>query len=55
MATTRSPFDLSLFLREREGKYIGYIEYSTDLFDASTIERMAGHFSTLLEGIVAES
>jgi amino acid adenylation domain-containing protein len=54
MATTRSPFDLSLFLREREGKYIGYIEYSTDLFDASTIERMAGHFRTLLEGIVAD-
>ena len=48
VATTRSPFDLSLFLRERDGKYIGYIEYSTDLFDRDRIERMAGHFQTLL-------
>ena len=53
-ATTRSPFDLSLFLREREGKYIGYIEYSTDLFNRDRIERMAGHFQTLLEAIVAD-
>ena len=48
-----SPFDLSLYLRERNGKLIGFIEYSTDLFDRSTIERMIGHFQTLLEGIVA--
>nr|MDZ8004603.1 amino acid adenylation domain-containing protein [Nostoc sp. DedSLP05]MDZ8100847.1 amino acid adenylation domain-containing protein [Nostoc sp. DedSLP01] len=28
-------------------------EYNTDLFDASTIERMSGHFVTMLEGILA--
>ncbi|MFL9458828.1 condensation domain-containing protein [Tolypothrix bouteillei VB521301_2] len=28
-------------------------EYNTDLFDGSTIERMIGHFVTLLEAIVA--
>ena len=28
-------------------------QYNTDLFDGSTIARMAGHFQTLLEGIVA--
>ncbi|MEX0803651.1 MAG: amino acid adenylation domain-containing protein [Candidatus Binatia bacterium] len=50
----RSQFDLSLFLRERDGKLIGYFEYSTDLFERDTIERMAGHFQTLLEGIVAD-
>ena len=49
-----SPFDLALFLREREGKLIGFFEYNTDLFDRSTIERMVGHFQTLLEGIVAD-
>ena len=54
IATTRSPFDLSLFLREREGKYIGYIEYSTDLFDRDRIERMAGHFKLCWKGIVAD-
>jgi amino acid adenylation domain-containing protein len=51
--TTRSPFDLSHFLRERDGKYIGYIEYSTDLFNRDRIERMARHFQSLLEGIIA--
>jgi amino acid adenylation domain-containing protein len=50
----RSLFDLSLFLRERDGRFIGYFEYSTDLFERETIERMAGHFETLLEGIVAD-
>jgi amino acid adenylation domain-containing protein len=52
IATTRSPFDLSLVLRERNGKYLGNIEYSTELFDHDRIERMAGHFRTLLEAIV---
>ena len=28
-------------------------QYNTDLFDGSTIARMAGHFQNLLEGIVA--
>jgi amino acid adenylation domain-containing protein len=32
---------------------IGRFEYSTDLFDAETIQRLIGHFQTLLEGIVA--
>src|SRR4029453_17879818 len=50
----RSPFDLSLFLRERDGRFIGYFEYSMDLFERETIERMAGHFERLLEGIIAD-
>ncbi|MDQ3942418.1 MAG: amino acid adenylation domain-containing protein, partial [Actinomycetota bacterium] len=29
-------------------------EYSTDLFEAATIERMGGHYQALLEGIVAD-
>jgi hypothetical protein len=49
-----SPFDLSLYLRERDGELIGFFEYNTDLFESSTIERMIGHFDTLLEGIVAD-
>jgi amino acid adenylation domain-containing protein len=49
-----SLFDLSLYLREREGKLIGFFEYNTDLFEPSTIERMIGHFLKLLEGIVAD-
>ena len=32
----------------------GVLEYNTDLFDAATIARMAGHFQTLMEGIAAD-
>ena len=31
------------------------MEYATDLFDRGTIERLAGNFKTLLEGVVAEA
>ena len=31
----------------------GRLQYNTDLFDATTIERMLGHFQILLAGIVA--
>ena len=47
-------FDLSLYLRERKGRLIGYFEYATDLFDRATIERMAGHLHILLEGMGAD-
>jgi amino acid adenylation domain-containing protein len=46
-------FELYLGLEEKPEGLIGRIEYRTDLFDAPTIERMIGHFQTLLEGIVA--
>jgi len=46
-------FDLTLFLAETDGGLTGAVRYSTDLFDAATITRMLGHFSTLLEGVVA--
>jgi amino acid adenylation domain-containing protein len=45
-------FDLSLHLYEEAERLRGFFEYNTDLFEASTIDRMAGHFLTLLEGIV---
>ncbi|HEY9874102.1 MAG TPA: amino acid adenylation domain-containing protein, partial [Candidatus Obscuribacterales bacterium] len=48
-----SRFDLSLDLWEDAEGISGVFEYSTDLFDASTIGRMVKHFQTLLEGIVA--
>ncbi|MDZ8032059.1 non-ribosomal peptide synthetase [Nostoc sp. DedSLP04] len=46
-------FDLNLTIAEGNSSLAGIFKYNTDLFDASTIERMAGHFVTLLEGIVA--
>ena len=46
-------FDLNLTFIEQQGALSGSLEYSSDLFDAATIERMVGHFQTLLQGIVA--
>ena len=46
-----SKFDLTLMLTDAGDAIDLEIEYSTDLFDAARIERMAGHFNTLLEGI----
>ena len=47
--TDTAKFDLTLDVEERPEGIIGRIEYNTDLFEASTIARMAGHFQTLLE------
>ncbi len=49
-----APFDLMMEIGEHDGKLSGVLQYNTDLFDASTIERLAGHFATLLGGIVAD-
>jgi amino acid adenylation domain-containing protein len=46
-------FDLSLEMWEIQGELQGVLSYSTDLFDQSTIERLAGHYRTLLAGAVA--
>lgn len=51
--TGTSKFDLSLILEDRPEGLLALFEYSTDLFEAATIERLVGHFQTLLEGIVA--
>ena len=47
--------DLRLVLAEDGSRLSGEIEYSTALFDAATIERMAGHLVTLLEGVTADA
>ncbi|MEG5138691.1 MULTISPECIES: amino acid adenylation domain-containing protein [unclassified Microcoleus] len=46
-------FDLTLFLKPTSAGLEGSWYYSTDLFDAETIERMNEHFQILLSGIVA--
>ncbi|MFB1485435.1 condensation domain-containing protein, partial [Corallococcus sp. RDP092CA] len=47
-------FDLSLGLREGPDGFAGAFDYATDLFDAATIQRMAAHFSVLLEAIAMQ-
>jgi amino acid adenylation domain-containing protein len=51
--STIAKFDLTLSIHNSVAGLVGIWEYNTDLFDASTIERMAKHFVTLLSGIVA--
>jgi len=46
-------FDLGLSMENTASGLIGVWEYNTDLFDETTIARMAGNFQTLLGGIVA--
>ena len=46
-------FDLYLGLAQGPDGLRGALEYATDLFQASSISRMIGHFETLLESIVA--
>lgn len=49
-----SKFDLRFDLWETADGLRGQLEYSTDLFEASTISRMAVHFHILLQGIAAD-
>ncbi|MEH2050562.1 amino acid adenylation domain-containing protein [Nostoc sp.] len=53
IAITTAKFDLTLSMENTPNGLFGWWEYNTDLFDSSTIERMTGHFLTLLEAIVA--
>ena len=48
-STQRVRFDLEMHLWQQPKNLRGAVVYSTDLFDASTIGRMVGHFLTLLE------
>ncbi|NUQ65792.1 MAG: amino acid adenylation domain-containing protein [Pirellulales bacterium] len=50
-----SKFDLTLMLEEDETGIHGSVEYNTDLFDASTIDRLAAHYVNLLSAMVREN
>ncbi len=52
--TGTAKFDITLVLEESKEELHGGLEYNTDLFDATTIARMMGHFATLLESIAAD-
>ncbi len=54
IAQMEGQFDLTLELIEWEDLFTGCFKYNTDLFDAATIERMAGHLSALLDAAVRE-
>jgi len=47
-------YDLTLWMLEGEGGLTASWTYSTDLFDASTITRMNGHYEALLRAVAAQ-
>ena len=49
-----SKFDLTLFLTDMDDEVWAEMEYSTDLFDSESIERMFGHYQTILEAVAAD-
>jgi amino acid adenylation domain-containing protein/non-ribosomal peptide synthase protein (TIGR01720 family) len=54
LAGTTAKLDLILAMAETADGLSGQLEYSRDLFEASTLERFIGHFRSLLEHSVAE-
>ncbi|WP_024689807.1 condensation domain-containing protein, partial [Pseudomonas tremae] len=48
-------FDLAFEWVERDGLLHLLVEYNTDLFDRSTIERLSGHYRHLLEQVAADA
>ncbi|MCR8643270.1 amino acid adenylation domain-containing protein [Paenibacillus sp. N1-5-1-14] len=46
-----SKYDLTLFMEPSSDQLIGSVEYSTDLFEASTIERLIAAYCALLEAV----
>ncbi|MEX5711744.1 amino acid adenylation domain-containing protein [Parafrankia sp. FMc6] len=59
-ATTRlalendtAKWDLTVSLEHRDGAIDGFVEYATDLFDESTVERYAALYVRLLDALVA--
>jgi acyl carrier protein len=45
-------FDLVLFMEEGDRGLVATFQYSTDIFDASTVKQMVKYFRTLLESII---
>nr|WP_231670471.1 non-ribosomal peptide synthase/polyketide synthase [Pseudomonas quasicaspiana] len=49
-----APFDLTLDTVESAEGLWASMTYATDLFDAATVQRLAGHWLNLLQGIVTD-
>ena len=49
-----APFDLTLIVFDVGRSLEATLQYNVDLFDAGTMDRLVGHFQTVLEGIVSD-
>ncbi|MBN6037279.1 non-ribosomal peptide synthetase [Amycolatopsis sp. 195334CR] len=48
-----SMFDLTWMVAESDDGFLVSVDYNTDLFDESTVDRFLEHFRVLLDGVVA--
>ncbi len=55
LSTGTSKFDLTLVLSDSKDGLEGMIEYNTDLFAPSSVQRMCGHYQRLLEAIAEDA
>ncbi len=51
--SSTSKYDVTMAISDGARGLVIAVEYATDLFDASTIARMLGHYRTLVEALVA--
>ena len=51
LAVDMAPYDLTLEMREDDGRLGGSFIYNTDLFDAATADQLVRHFVTLLANV----
>ena len=49
-----SQFDLTLYIEDRPERLAAELEFSTDLFDAGTMERLLGHYLDLLAKVTQD-
>jgi amino acid adenylation domain-containing protein/non-ribosomal peptide synthase protein (TIGR01720 family) len=54
LPVVNASFDVTVEFQESDAGLHAALTYNTDLFDATTIERLAGHLLVLLEGIAAD-
>jgi amino acid adenylation domain-containing protein len=54
LETGASRFDLTLLVREADGGLTGHLEYSSDLFDAATVQRLLAGLEILWAGAAAD-
>ncbi|HZM01643.1 MAG TPA: amino acid adenylation domain-containing protein [Candidatus Saccharimonadales bacterium] len=53
LSTNSAKFDLTFVVQDKKDTLHLALEYSTEILDGPAMRRMAGHFQTLLAGIVA--
>ncbi|HEX6290303.1 MAG TPA: amino acid adenylation domain-containing protein [Herpetosiphonaceae bacterium] len=54
LQSSTAKFDIWLSIEEHADALYAMIEYNTDLFEAATIERLQGHFQSVLRSIVVD-